>query len=129
MYVTPHDWTLFGRNARSRPVVQFDQRKWDYRHQVLAQKYLRPWQLFVLVKWLELRFHLRPRRIWSIVRERDRLRRHQRMWVCRHIALVWLAEVFEFLFRTTFTRKPVTLAEVVDHPRPARRPVYTRGPA
>jgi anaerobic magnesium-protoporphyrin IX monomethyl ester cyclase len=91
MYVTPHDWTPFGHDARNRPVVQLDQRKWDYRHQVLAQTHLRPWQLFILVKWLELRFHLNPRRIWSIVRDRDRLRRHQRMWVLRHVSLVWMA--------------------------------------
>jgi anaerobic magnesium-protoporphyrin IX monomethyl ester cyclase len=121
MYVTPHDWTPFGQEARSRRIVQLDRRKWDYRHQILAQTHLRPWQLFILVKWLELRFHLTPARLWAMFRDRNRLRRHQRMWVFRHTSAVWLAEVFEFLFRTTFTRVPVTLAEVVDNPQPVQR--------
>ncbi len=42
MYVTPHSWTPFGEEARGRGLVQPDQAKWDYRHQVLAQKALRP---------------------------------------------------------------------------------------
>jgi anaerobic magnesium-protoporphyrin IX monomethyl ester cyclase len=111
MYVTPHAWTRFAEEIRGREIVQPDQSKWDYRHQVLAQESLRPWQLFLAVKWLELRFHLSPRRLWSLLRDPDRQRRRQQSWVFRHIALVWLAEVYEFLFRTTFTRRPVTKAE------------------
>ena len=38
MYATPHAWTPFGRESENREVVQLDQEKWDYRHQVLAQK-------------------------------------------------------------------------------------------
>jgi anaerobic magnesium-protoporphyrin IX monomethyl ester cyclase len=47
MYVTPHDWTPFGRESLRREVVEPDQTKWDYRHQVLGQRHLRPWQLFL----------------------------------------------------------------------------------
>src|SRR5262249_4894428 len=56
MYVTPHDWTPFGRKSLEQTLIEPDQRKWDYRHQVLAQKHLKPWQLFARVKWLELWF-------------------------------------------------------------------------
>ena len=42
MYVTPHAWTPFGEEVRGRGVVQLDQAKWDYRHQILAQKHLAP---------------------------------------------------------------------------------------
>src|SRR5262249_23813389 len=97
MYVTPHAWTPFGREVRGRPLVEPDQRKWDYRHQVLAQRRLKPWQLFLAVKWLELCYHLRPARLWAIFRERDRLRRRQWLWVYLHVGLVWLAEVAEFV--------------------------------
>ncbi len=117
MYVTPHAWTPFGREVEGRRVVQPDLSKWDYRHQVLAQRSLRPWQLFLAVKWLELRFHLGPARLLAMLRERDPGRRHQHFWVFRHSALVWLAEVFEFLLRTSFARTPVTLAEM-ETPRP-----------
>jgi anaerobic magnesium-protoporphyrin IX monomethyl ester cyclase len=46
MYVTPHSWTQFAREQTVRPVVQEELGRWDYRHQVLAQRRLRPWQLF-----------------------------------------------------------------------------------
>ena len=129
MYVTPHAWTPFAEEVRGRGIVQHDQSKWDYRHQVLAQESLRPWQLFLAVKWLELRFHLRAGRLWSLLRDRDRMRCRQRSWVYRHVAMVWLAEVLEFLFRTSFARRPVPLAgrdrpirgeRPADHVRPAR---------
>jgi anaerobic magnesium-protoporphyrin IX monomethyl ester cyclase len=117
MYVTPHDWTPFAQEARERPVVQLDQRKWDYRHQVFAQEHLRPWEFFWAVKWLELRFHLTPRRLRALLFDRDRPARHQRIWVFRQIALVWLAEVLEFLFHTSFARRPLPLAEVTTRSR------------
>lgn len=97
MYVTPHAWTEFGRQTAGRAVIEPDQGKWDYRHQVLAEKHLKPWQLFLGVKWLELCFHLRPRRLWSLLRTRDRFRRRQLLWVLLHVGLVWLGEVLAFL--------------------------------
>ena len=111
MYVTPHAWTRFAEEVRGREIVEPDQSRWDYRHQVLAQESLRPWQLFLAVKWLELRFHLRVGRIRSLLRDRDRFRRRQRSWVYRHVAMVWLAEVFEFLFRASFARHRVHRAD------------------
>lgn len=109
MYVTPHAWTPFGEESRGRRVVQPDQAKWDYRHQVLEQERLRPWQLFWAVKWLELRFHLRPRRLLALLGGRDRLRRHQRRWVFRHIAAVWVAEAAGFVLGRLFARAPRVL--------------------
>ena len=100
MYVTPHDWTPFGRESLRRAVVEPDQTKWDYRHQVLGQKRLRPWQLFLWVKGVELWFHLRPRRLWAILRTGDRFRRRQLLWVLLHTGLVWAGEVLEFLRRS-----------------------------
>ncbi|HEV3144441.1 MAG TPA: radical SAM protein [Gemmataceae bacterium] len=97
MYVTPHDWTPFGQEALQRELVELDQRKWDYRHQVLAQKHLKPWQLFARVKWLELWFHLRPARLWRMLRSRGRFQRRQIMWVLWHTGMVWACEVLEFL--------------------------------
>jgi anaerobic magnesium-protoporphyrin IX monomethyl ester cyclase len=112
MYVTPHAWTPFGREVRGRRVVEPDPQKWDYRHQVLVQKHLRPWQLFLAVKWLELCFHLRPGRLWAILRERDPLRFRQWLWTYLHIGLVWIAEVVEFFLRRPCRRRTVTIADV-----------------
>lgn len=105
MYVTPHSWTIFGQESNGRPVVQPDLQKWDYRHQVLGQKRVKPWQLFLRVKWLELRFHLRPGRLWAMIREREPFRRRQQLWGLWHTGLVWLAEAGEFVFGGFFSRK------------------------
>ena len=61
MYVTPHRWTEFYRRSQDRELIELDQSKWDYRHQLLGTRYLRPWQLFESVKLTELIMHLRPR--------------------------------------------------------------------
>jgi anaerobic magnesium-protoporphyrin IX monomethyl ester cyclase len=103
MYVTPHDWTPFGQESLRREVIERDQTRWDYRHQVLGQRHLRPGQLFLWVKWVELWFHLRPRRIWAIVRTWDRFRRRQLLWVLLHTGLVWIGELLEY-FRSGFFR-------------------------
>ena len=65
-YVTPHNWTQYGEQVKGHPLVHDDLSKWDYRHQVLAQKHLSPWKIFLAVKWLELRVHARARRLWAI---------------------------------------------------------------
>ena len=119
MYVTPHAWTAFGEEVMGRRIVQLDQSKWDYRHQILAQKHLRPWQLFLATKWLELRFHLTPGRVWSMLAKGDRSMRRQRLWVFRHVAVVWLAEVFEFLFRISHASESVTLADLAKKTNPS----------
>jgi anaerobic magnesium-protoporphyrin IX monomethyl ester cyclase len=124
MYATPHDWTPFGRESLRRGVVEPDQTRWDYRHQVLGQKHLRPWQLFLGVKWAELWFHLRPRRLWVVLRTRDRFRRRQRLWVLLHTGLVWVGEVLEFL-RRALSRGRNRPREAAPDDRGAR----SRGPA
>ena len=111
MYATPHSWTAFARESADRAVVQEDLRRWDYRNQVLAQQHLRPWQLFLGVKWLELRFHLRPRRLWRLLFDHDRRRRREAWWTHWHTGLVWLMEIVEFAGRTRFARRPRPLRE------------------
>ena len=105
MYVTPHSWTEFGREAAERDVIEPDQQQWDYRHQVLGQRNLKPWQLFAAVKWLEVCFHFRPKRLWALLRSRDRFRLRQFLWVLLHIGLVWLGEILEFLRKSLRGRR------------------------
>jgi len=96
-HVTPHNWTEFADQIRDRPVVQPDLDKWDYRHQVLAQQNFPPWKLFIAVKWLELRFHARPAKLWAIWKTRDRFRRRQLTWCLFHTGLLWLGEILMWL--------------------------------
>src|SRR6185436_17870500 len=110
MYVTPHRWTQFASENSTRLVVQPDLSKWDYRHQVLGQSKLRPWQVFVGVKWLEFCFHLRPRQ-WLRCLRAPGVKRRQIVWCFLHTVMVWLAEIAEFLWQTRFSRSPISLAE------------------
>jgi len=58
------------------------------------------------VKFAEVAFHLRPSRLWRVLRERDPFLRRQLRWTLTHTGAVWLGEVLEFLFRTRFARAP-----------------------
>ncbi|MCE9547261.1 MAG: cobalamin-dependent protein [Planctomycetia bacterium] len=105
MYVTPHSWTPFGTESMRR-AREPDQRKWDYRHQVLGQKHLQPWQFFAWVKWTELWFHLRPKRLWAALQTPSSFRRRQLLWVFLHTGMVWLGEVLEFVSGAMRRRRP-----------------------
>lgn len=61
VYVTPHRWTPFFDLARARTVIQMDQSKWDYKHQVLATRHVPPWRVFVWVKAIEFIVQSRPK--------------------------------------------------------------------
>ncbi len=117
MYATPHSWTSFARQSAMRVVVQEDQRRWDYRHQVLDEKRMRPWEVFLAVKWMELRFHLRPRRLWRMVFDRDRAMRRQLRWTALHTGMVWVGEIVEFLWRVRHARKGKRLAWWIERAR------------
>ena len=103
MYLTPHFWTAQGKSTQPERVIQMDQDKWSYRNQVLATRYLQPFELFVGVKLTEILFHLRPRALNRLFFGRDRrylqIMRHS-MWVG---VKVILAEIFEYFFQTRFS--------------------------
>lgn len=99
MYVTPHRWTDFYDESRDRTLIEPDQSKWDYRHQLLATPRLRPWQVFALVKLIEAATHLRPRALLRALLYADAERRAAYRWCMRRAGLVWLLEVREFLKR------------------------------
>jgi len=98
LYLTPHAWTPLGhQQLKEGTVVEADTWKWDYRHQVLATRYLSPAQLFVGVKLVEALYHLHPRHLWRTLTLRDhtlrRLLRHSQ-W---HTTAVYLYEIVEFV--------------------------------
>lgn len=134
MYVTPHTWTRYAEEQADRLVVQDDQRRWDYRNQVLAQQHMSPWQLLLAVKWLELSFHLRPRRLWRLFGDRRRFHRWQALWTGWHITWVWLMELVDFRGRARFAQKPKPLRhwlEAADRQRevvPLRLPLRSSSP-
>jgi anaerobic magnesium-protoporphyrin IX monomethyl ester cyclase len=99
MYATPFDWTDFWVESIGRDIVEQDRSKWDFRHQVLGSRNMKPWQLFLVVKSIELAFHLRPIHILRMLFHPNSEIRRQLRWCTRHAGDVWLSEIGEFLKR------------------------------
>jgi anaerobic magnesium-protoporphyrin IX monomethyl ester cyclase len=83
MYVTPHRWTPFFRWPPKRQVIQTDQKKWDYKHQVLKTRHVAPWRVLLWVKGIEIAMQLRPRSLWRLAAHPDRPIRDCIRWYYR----------------------------------------------
>jgi anaerobic magnesium-protoporphyrin IX monomethyl ester cyclase len=99
VYVTPHRWTPFFSLAAHRKVIQVDQGKWDYKHQVLATRHVPPWRVFLWVKLIELVLQTRPRAIWRLFTLKDAKIRHAQRWYYQMGRRVWFHEVIGFFVR------------------------------
>jgi anaerobic magnesium-protoporphyrin IX monomethyl ester cyclase len=106
MYVTPHRWTPFYRECAGRRVVEPDQSRWDYRHQILATG-IAPWRVFLWVKLTEVVLQLRPRALWRVLAHRDPHIRKALRWCYGVGRRAWFYEVREFLRRSV--RRPADL--------------------
>lgn len=96
MYLTPHEWTPIAADLADRPSVEPNQLFWDYRHPVLAQEHLRPWQLFFAVKALELLLHVTPSKARHILRTPGWFGKRQMLWCLTHTTMVWLREIYDY---------------------------------
>ena len=85
--------------AKDRRVIQTDQRRWDYKHQVLATRHMAPWRLLLWVKCIEAIVQLRPKALRRVLFHPDRKIRHAMCWYTKMGRRVWPHEVFGFLFR------------------------------
>jgi anaerobic magnesium-protoporphyrin IX monomethyl ester cyclase len=111
IYVTPHRWTPYFVEASNRRVIQADQRRWDYKHQVLATRHVPPWRVFLWFKAMELILQIRPRAILRLLFHPDRSIRRAIRWYYRMGRRVWFFEVRNWLFRDTRLRNGPTLRE------------------
>ena len=103
-YLMPHFWTAQGRTVKPYDVIQSDLNKWSYRNQIISTPHLRPFELFLGVKFTEVLFHLRPQALKRVFFARDQRYRkiiRSSMWAGLRVIL---AEIFEFLFQTRFCR-------------------------
>ena len=119
LYVTPHRWTPYFRVAANRRVVQTDQRRWDYKHQVLATRHMPPWRLIAWVKFIEFLVQSRPRALWRLVAHRDPKIRHAIRWYYRMGRRVWFHEIWNFLFRDRREKTGPTLTQFWGAPQDA----------
>jgi len=111
LYVTPHRWTPYFRLAEHRQVIQTDRRLWDYKHQVLATRFMPPWRVLLWFKFTELVVQLRPKALWRIFCHPDRGLRHAMQWYTRMGRRVWPHEVLGFLFRDRRTTRGPSVAQ------------------
>lgn len=99
LYVTPHRWTPLFPAISHRRVIQLDQRKWDYKHQVLATRHVPPWRVFLWVKVIEFIVQSRPKALKRLLTMKDAKLKHAHKWYYKMGRRVWFHEVFGFLFR------------------------------
>ena len=111
VYVTPHRWTPFFALAGHRRVIQADQSKWDYKHQVLATRHVPPWRVFAWVKFIEFVLQSRPKALWRLLTLKDSKIRHAHRWYYQMGRRVWFHEVFGFLFRDRRLKDGPTVEE------------------
>ena len=126
MYVTPHRWTPFYRESAGRHVIELDQSRWDYRHQVLATG-VPFWRVFIWMKLTEAVLQLRPRALRRVIMHRDRAIRKALRWCYVVGRRAWFFEVRSFLSRLRRRqRSDVTLEELWGAPQDADEEAHTR---
>ena len=111
VYVTPHKWTPYFEEIRNKNIIQTDQTKWDYKHQVMEMINLRPWRVILYVKLIELILQIRPKAIGRWLFHKDRRLRKAMFWYNNIGKRVWLYEWFQFFFRDKIIHKPIPINE------------------
>ena len=119
LYVTPHRWTPYFRLATERRVIQTDQGRWDYKHQVLATRHMAPWRVLLWVKFIEAVVQLRPRALWRTFLQPDRRLRHAMRWYTQMGRRVWPFELKHFLFHDRRTDRGPTVRAFWGEPQDA----------
>ena len=97
IHATPHRWTPFYHASKHRRIIEPDQRKWDYKHQVLETRNIPPWRVFLWVKLTEVCLQARPKALMRVLAHPDRNVRHGMRWYTRMGRRVWLSEVIDFI--------------------------------
>lgn len=99
LYVTPHRWTPYYRQAAARSVIEADRRRWDYKHQVLATRHMPPWRTLLWVKLTEAVLQLRPKALYRTLLQPEARLRHAMRWYGHMGRRVWQHEIRGFLQR------------------------------
>jgi len=110
LYVTPHRWTQFFEDSAERQVIQTDQRKWDYKHQVLATRHMPAWMALFWVKFIEAVMQLRPKSLSRVLAHPDLPIRGAMKWYYRIGRRVWPYEIWNFFLRDRPKQRYLTLS-------------------
>lgn len=111
LYVTPHKWTPYFEEIKGKRIIQRDQKKWDYKHQVIAVENLKPWKVILYVKLIELIMQARPKALKRLLIHKDARLRDAMRWYTNIGRRVWFYELFQFFFKDKHHNKDIQLSE------------------
>lgn len=111
LYVTPHKWTPYFEEVKEKEIILTDQRKWDYKHQVISTQYLKPWKVIIYVKLIELIMQTRPKALKRTFFHKDARLRSAMQWYSNIGKRVWFWELYQFFFVTKLTKKKLTMED------------------
>ena len=104
LYATPHKWTPYFEEVKEKEIILTDQRKWDYKHQVIKTQYLKPWQVILYVKLIEITVQLRPKALKRLFFHKEARLRSAMRWYTNIGRRVWFWELYQFFFVTKLLR-------------------------
>ena len=111
LYVTPHKWTPYFEDVKDKEIILTDQRKWDYKHQVIATRYLKPWVVILYVKLIELIMQMRPVALKRLLFHKEARLRSAMRWYTNIGRRVWIWELYQFFFVTRLVKRTVKMHE------------------
>lgn len=111
LYVTPHKWTPYFEDVKDKEIILTDQRKWDYKHQVIATRYLKPWVVILYVKLIEIIMQMRPLALKRLLFHKEARLRSAMRWYTNIGRRVWIWELYQFFFVTKLTKQKIKMNE------------------
>ena len=111
LYVTPHKWTPYFEDVKEKEIILTDQRKWDYKHQVIKTEFLKPWKVIVYVKLIEIILQLRPKALKRLFFHKEARLRSAMRWYTNIGRRVWFWELYQFFFVTKLTTEKVKMKD------------------
>lgn len=111
LYVTPHKWTPYFDDVKEKEIILTDQRKWDYKHQVIKTQYLKPWKVILYVKLIEITVQLRPKALKRLFFHKEARLRSAMRWYTNIGRRVWFWELYQFFFVTKLTKNSVKMKD------------------
>ncbi|NMH29394.1 magnesium-protoporphyrin IX monomethyl ester anaerobic oxidative cyclase [Flavobacterium silvaticum] len=111
LYATPHKWTPYFEEVRDKEIILTDQRKWDYKHQVISTRFVKPWLVILFVKAIEIFMQTRPKALIRLFFHRDARLRSAMRWYSRIGKRVWFWELHQFFFVTPLSKERMKMKD------------------
>lgn len=111
LYVTPHKWTPYFDEVKEKEIILTDQRKWDYKHQVIATRYLKPFLVIIYVKLIEIIMQTRPSAVYRLLFHKQARLRSAMRWYTNIGRRVWFYELYQFFFVTKLDNNKIKMKD------------------